>query len=181
MKVLKFLDELLERSLMCALLSGMCVLIFMQIVFRYVINLPLAWTEEIGRYFFVWLIYLGCSYAVKKRRHLKVDAVLLLFKARGRFYMSLISNTLFFVFCVVIAYYGSDIVYEMQFIRLQESPAVGIPMALVYAAVPIGSILMCIRLIQDSCLLIQEYKNKKDDIDTKELMQRQINEEMNLK
>jgi TRAP-type C4-dicarboxylate transport system permease small subunit len=69
----------------------------------------------------------------------------------------------------------------MQFVRVQESPAVGIPMSLVYAAVPIGCLLMSIRLIQDTFLLIKEHKNNMDEIDAKELMQRQINEEMNLK
>jgi TRAP-type C4-dicarboxylate transport system permease small subunit len=178
--ILKRLDENLEKSLMVCLLGAMCVLIFLQILFRYLLNMPLAWTEEISRYCYVWLIYLGASYAVKKRRHLKVDAVLLLFKARGRFVLMTISNLLFMLFCVVIAYYGTDIVYMMQFVRVQESPAVGIPMSVVYAAVPVGTVLMIIRLTQDTLLLIREYRERKDDVDTKALLQRQINEEMNI-
>lgn len=181
LNLLKIMDEHLEKSLMFLLLTGMCLLIFVQIIFRYVVNLPLAWTEEIARYFFIWLIYLGSSYAVKKRRHLKVDAVLLLFKARGRCITLVISNLFFLLFCIAMAYYGTDIVYIMQFVRVQESPAVGIPMSLVYAAVPIGCLLMSIRLVQDTILLIKEHKYNQDNIDTKELMQRQINEEMNLK
>lgn len=180
MSILKRLDENLEKSLMVCLLGAMCVLIFLQILFRYLLNMPLAWTEEISRYCYVWLIYLGASYAVKKRRHLKVDAVLLLFKARGRFVLMTISNLLFMLFCVVIAYYGTDIVYMMQFVRVQESPAVGIPMSVVYAAVPVGTVLMIIRLTQDTLLLIREYRERKDDVDTKALLQRQINEEMNI-
>ncbi len=181
MSILKMLDRNLEKYLMIVLLSGMCILIMLQILFRYLVNWPLAWTEEIARYLFVWLIYFGASYAVKMRRHLKVDAVLLLFRARGRFYMMLISNVLFLLFCVVIGYYGTDIVYIMQFVKVQISPAVGIPMALVYAAVPLGSVLMVIRLVQDTILLLKEHRMQADNVDTKTLLQQQINSEMNLK
>jgi len=179
--ILKMIDENLERSLMVGLLSAMSVLIFLQILFRYIMNMPLAWTEEIARYCFVWNIYLGASYAVKKRRHLKVDAVLLLFKTRGRFVLMTISNLLFLVFCFVIAYYGADIVNMMVFVKPQISPAVGIPMWIIYAAVPVGTILMVIRLTQDTILLYREFRERKDDVDTRTLMQQQINEEMNIK
>jgi TRAP-type C4-dicarboxylate transport system permease small subunit len=156
LKVLKFLDENFEKYLLVVILTAMCILIGLQVFFRYFVNLPLAWTEEISRYLFVWLIYLASSLAVKKRRHLKVDAVLLLFKAKGQYILKIISNFLFLLFCVFISYYAYKITYTLQFIRYQESPAVGIPMSLAYASVFVGLVLMIIRLIQDTILLIKE-------------------------
>lgn len=180
LQLLKYLDQHIEEYLLALALSLMCILIGLQIVFRYFGNMPLAWTEELARYLFVWLIYLGCSYAVRKRRHLKVDAVLLLFGSRGRFVLKLISNILFLVFCLVILVYGSKMAYLVQTVKAQTSPVMQIPMGLIYGSVPAGALLMTIRLIQDTILLIMEKRVQQQDINTTTLLQKQINEEMNL-
>lgn len=152
---LKYLDRI-EELMMVMFLGLMCIFIGLQIIFRYILNWPLAWTEELARYLFVWVIYLGASIGVRKRRHLKVDAVLFLFGEKGKFMLRLLSNFIFLFFCIIIAYEGFRIVYVMQFIRPQYSPAVRFPMALAYASVPFGAVLMIIGLIRDTILLFKE-------------------------
>jgi len=171
MNIIRYLDENIERILLMITLSLMCILIGLQIIFRYVISFPLAWTEEIARYLFVWMIYLGASLAFKRRRHLKVDAVLLLFGPTGKFVLQLVSNMLCVVFCLFVSYYGVIITYRMQFVLPQVSPTVQIPMALAYAAVPVGTILMLIRLTQDTVLIVRERRNKEQAEPEKELLQ----------
>lgn len=51
------------------LLAAMVLVILLQVVFRYAINLSLAWTEEIGRYLFVWVCLLGASLAYRLAAH----------------------------------------------------------------------------------------------------------------
>lgn len=176
MRIWRLLDEKAEEYISVFLLSLMCILIFIQIIFRYCFKLPLAWSEEIARYAFVWIIYMGASLGVKRRRHLKVDAVLLLFKRKGVFVLKLISNFLTFVFSGIMAYYGTYMVYLLAFVRHQTSPAVGIPMSIPYGSVALGMILMSIRLIQDTIQLVSEYKNGEDVDVSKELQEQAIDD-----
>ena len=57
MKILKWLDNYLELTVSVFLMSLMTVLIFLQVVMRYVMHNSLSWSEELARYTFVWLIY----------------------------------------------------------------------------------------------------------------------------
>lgn len=65
MKILKWLDNYLELTVSVFLMSLMTVLIFLQVIMRYVMHNSLSWSEELARYTFVWLIYIAISYGSK--------------------------------------------------------------------------------------------------------------------
>ena len=48
---------------------------FLQMLFRFVFNLPLAWTEELSRYVFIILTYCGASTAVLDNAHVRVELI----------------------------------------------------------------------------------------------------------
>lgn len=149
MRLLRKLFDNLEEYLLTFALGSMVVYIFMQILLRYVFNLPLAWTEELARFTFVWLIYLGASLAVKKQRHLRVDAALFLFPKAIRPYITLLGDLLFLLFAVILTKETATLTYTVTFIRRQVSPAMQIPMGLAYLAIPLSFGLMIIRLCQN--------------------------------
>ena len=100
------------------------------------------------------MIFIGVSYAVKKNKHLKVDAITMLFNDKGKTIIGIIANVLFLVFAVVITYYSFEIVGRIT----RESAALQIPMSWVYAAPAAGMALTVIRLIQN---LVQQYSSLK--------------------
>jgi TRAP-type C4-dicarboxylate transport system permease small subunit len=137
----------------------MTIIISLQLILRWS-GLPLDWTEEVARYCFVWLVYIACSYGVKKRAHIKVDAVMLLFKGKAKGVLKIISNVLFFVFAAVVSYQGILLLQKINATH-QVSPAVQIPMVVPYASYTVGFILVMIRLIQDTILLyIENFKSE---------------------
>lgn len=154
MKALKWMDENLEKVICMVLLSAMTIIIMMQLILRWT-GQPLDWTEEIARYCFVWLVYIACSYGVKKRAHIKVDAVMLLFSGRGKFIIQVISNVLFFVFAAVISYQGIRLLDKLGHFG-QVSPAVQLPMVIPYASFAVGFMMVMVRLIQDTILMFRE-------------------------
>lgn len=154
MKMLKWMDENLEKVICMVLLSAMTIIIMMQLILRWT-GQPLDWTEEIARYCFVWLVYIACSYGVKKRAHIKVDVVMLLFRGKGKFIIQVISNVLFFVFAAVVSYQGMLLLKKLGHFG-QVSPAVQIPMVIPYASYTIGFIMVMMRLIQDTILMFRE-------------------------
>ena len=75
MKVLKLIDEKLEEIFLVIILIAAVVIVAMQVVTRYIFKIPLPWSEEIARYLFLWLTWVGASYATKERKHVSIDLV----------------------------------------------------------------------------------------------------------
>lgn len=158
MKILRWLDRHIEETLLIIFSTIMVAVIFLQVVMRQFDN-SLSWSEELARYSFIWLVYIGISYGVKKDRHIKVDVVLLLLKDKGKIILSIISNLLVLFFALFVIRYGYDIASQLLGFG-QKSPANQIPMGLVYMATPIGMGLTVIRLIQK---LIKQIKALRGD------------------
>lgn len=122
--------------------------IFIEVVCRYVLFISTAWSEELSRYLFVWLTYIGSAYALNEGQHVEIDIApqvvgkLAYFKDKkkvNRFfdYTSAIGSVLFLiVFCMI---FNSFILFVMK--GTMTSPTMHIPMEYVYMPVLAGSIL----------------------------------------
>ncbi len=164
LKFLKALDEKFELYICVVLMSFMTVLIFVQVFMRYVMHNSLTWSEELARYIFIWLIYLGISYGAKIMKHIKIDAALGLFPKAARPYVVILGDILFLVFAIFIVYTSWGVVQKQ--IKLgQTSPALHVPMWIVYLAPTVGFALTTIRQIQT---LIYRFKCLKQGDETEE-------------
>lgn len=134
-------------------------LVFLQVIMRYVFSSSLSWSEELARYLFLWQIWLGASYAVKERKHLRIEAVQSMIKsASGKIRFELVALFLWLVFSIFMVYKGGELV-KLLFVRGQVSPAMRVPMAYAYASVPVGCLLMSIRLIAEIRTMFKEYSS----------------------
>ena len=147
MKVVRFLDENLEKLICVVCLALMSILIVLQVFFRYVLNNSLSWSEELARYLFIWMIYIGISYGVNMDKHICVDAVYSFMPKGVKKWYAIVAYILFLVFAIAVVYFGI-LVVGMQISSGQVSPAMGIPMQYIYAAPVVGMVLTAFRLIQ---------------------------------
>lgn len=138
----------------CALLMLLMVaVVTAQVISRYVFGNPFTWTEELGRYTFVWLSMLGMTIAIKYGSHIALD--ILVKKLRGVPQKSLmILNHLFVLtFAVILTYSGMNIV---QLGTKQSSPSLGLPMEFVYIVIPISGILMMYFVFNEILRIFQQ-------------------------
>jgi len=135
------------------------VLIFIQVIMRYIFKNSLSWSEELARYLFIWLIYFGISYGAKIRKHIKIEAFLGLLPKSCRKYIPIIGDLLFLIFSVFIAITANTLVHK-QLALGQTSTAMHIPMAVIYAAPMVGFVLTAIRQIQTIYYRVQVLKGK---------------------
>lgn len=154
MKILKWLDEHIEEVFLIIFSVAMVVVIALQVFMRFVLGSSLAWSEELARYCFIWLVYIGISYGVKKQRHIKVDVLLIVLKDKMKIFLSILANIIFLGFAIFVIIYGYGIAAKVLAWG-QASPALNMPMGLVYMATPVGMGLTAIRLIQQ---LIKQFK-----------------------
>ncbi|MDR3284175.1 MAG: TRAP transporter small permease [Treponema sp.] len=147
MKILKWLDDNFEQTVSIALMSLMTVIMFIQVIMRYVFSNSLSWSEELARYMFIWLVYFGISYGAKIRKHIKIEAFLGVFPKKARPYIEVLGDVLFFLFAIFIIYTSFQWV-QRQIMLKQRSPALHIPMWIVYAAPFVGFMLCAFRQVQ---------------------------------
>ena len=136
-----------EEYLLVTGLAFSVVLIFFQIIMRYVFKNSLAWSEELARYVFLWLIWVGASFAVKEERHLRIEAFANIFTGNRRKIFELVVLIIWFGFSLVLAYLGYNLTSRIM-TSGQVSPAMRMPMYYAYASVPVGSLLMTVRLVE---------------------------------
>ncbi|PAU78328.1 TRAP transporter small permease [Halomonas salipaludis] len=147
MKVVKWIDEYAEISVCVVLMLMMAALLAVQVFMRYVMGASLSWSEEIARYLFIWLIYLGISFGAREMRHIKIDTALHLFPSFLRPWVVVLGDVLFLIFSLYIVWTSWSVI-ERQIMLGQTSPAVNVPMWIVYAAPCVGFALTAIRQLQ---------------------------------
>jgi TRAP-type C4-dicarboxylate transport system permease small subunit len=139
--------RLLNRAVDACVMSLMAVLavvLFLAVITRYMFNFPLAWSEEVSRYAFVWLSFLGAELCFRANMHIGVDLLVRLFPLRVQQIVWRGGQALAAILLIGLLIAGINmtaLTYD------QLSPALGIPMSFVYLAVPVGAALMCLELV----------------------------------
>ncbi|MFI8595603.1 TRAP transporter small permease [Microbacterium sp. NPDC078428] len=132
-----------------ALLGVMVVVIFLQVIARYVFGDSFSWSEELARYCFIWLIYFTLGAVVLKAQHVTVDAIISRLPANVSRWWEQGIQVVIFALNVLILVYGMILVVRM-FGLGQTSSALHLPMWVVYTALPVGLLLASIRAMQAS-------------------------------
>ncbi len=152
--------ELMDRAVnwfLALLMAAMVVIIAAQVWYRFVLNDPLSWSEEAGRYLFVWISFMGAAAGVRYQVHLGIDLMDKLLSPGLYRWVVVLINLIIQVFLVVIIYWGFKI---LGVIKFQESASMHISMAYPYLAVPVGSIFMFINSVR---VLVAALRNKTMD------------------
>ena len=97
--------RLLER-LMVFLLSAMVLMVFGNVVLRWTVDSGIDVSEEMSRFFFVWLTFIGAVVVMREHLHLGVDMLVGKFGRRGRLLCMMASDTLI-LFCCAVFFWGT--------------------------------------------------------------------------
>ena len=116
-------------------------------VFRYVLQAPLSWSEELARFLLMWLASLSGAYAFKTRSHFALRFVVDRFDPLWQRLVGALVTLSVVTFLAVFAYAGvSKFTFE---VRTMESPATQISMAIPYSSAFVGSVLMLYYVIRN--------------------------------
>ncbi len=135
----------LEEILSVALVTAMCAVVALQVFCRLVLGSPLSWSEELATILFVWVTMIGASLALKRGEHFAVELLQARLPSAGRRTAGVLVGLLLTVFSLILLVKGFEMAWRNIPVR---TPAMEIPRALPYAAVPAGGTLMLIRSLQ---------------------------------
>jgi len=140
------------RAFLNSLLVVMVVVVFTQVFFRFVVERPLPWSEEVARYIMVWLTFLGAALAVEKRAHAVVEMFVKWFPRPVRVGMALLAMAASCLFYGLMTYYGARLITHSM---TQFSPVLQLPMGYVYVVIPLSGVMLLLNtLVQAHELLV---------------------------
>jgi len=114
---------------------------FIQVFSRYVLNFSFSWTEESARFAFIWLNMLGACVCLKRGSHAAITLLVDLFPAGLKKVVQICTNLLILFATSLMIVQGVKVVAVTT---AQPSPALGLPMAMIYLCVPVGGVIMAI-------------------------------------
>jgi len=141
-------DDALSRAeeTFLALTHGLIAgLIVLTVFFRYVLNNPLTWTEEVIVTIFAWMLFIGFSSGFRQRMHIRIDALLLVLPLRGRAVLGLLAVSVTAATLLVLAWFGT----QQAWIMLHtETPMLRISAAWAVAALPVSAVFALLHIIR---------------------------------
>lgn len=147
MKVIeKYLMKIMNTIIVVSL-ALMVIMVFSNVVMRYAFNSGITSSEEMSRFLFLWLIFIGAIVAMKENAHLGVDTLVARLPRSGKIACVLLSNALM-LWCCYLFFVGS---WRQTIVGLgTEMPATGISMAYHYATGVVMSLGIGVILISNS-------------------------------
>ena len=152
----KFLDnsEKFIGVIIVALLAVAFLIIFAQVVIRYVFKSGFPWMEESARYMIIWMSCLGASIAVRKKRHMSIDVLEVRFPPRLRKTMSFILDLAVLAFFIIIIIVGTK--YALRNTE-NRSPGLNLRLTYVYFSIVFGMALSVLYAIEQMWITLTKY------------------------
>ena len=132
--------------ILCSLLVSIVIITFVQVLFRYVFQFSLAWTEELARYIFLWLAALSIAYAFKTKSHFALTFLVDRVQKKYRNVIYKTVNVLMLLFLSIFVWKSFE--YTLSVID-QFGPGTGLSMSVPYSSSFFGGILMIYYIVQD--------------------------------
>jgi len=138
-------------------MAVMLILIFMQVVTRYLMGFSFEWCEELARFLFVWTTFIGSALMMGENGHLAVEFLPNTLKGKpAGIVLEIFIKLCSYVFILILVTQGWKMTTKMMF---QLAPATDLPMGVVYAIIPAGATLMLFYLIRDTARLFRSLKS----------------------
>lgn len=129
------------------------VVIFVQVIARYILKVALPWTEEFARYAFIWLIFLANAMAERQKEHFRVSYFVEQAPRRVRYAFWVLGEILIFIFFIWL------LVDSLQFVRMGKrmiSTVLQLRLDWVYWALPVAVLFSLLNRTRNIVVVLRE-------------------------
>ncbi|NIZ63453.1 TRAP transporter permease DctQ [Sedimentitalea sp. CY04] len=158
MNILRQLDRNAERWLLLVFYVMLVVTMAVEVLRRELFSYSSIWGEEIVRYSFIYLAWVGAAAAVKERAHIRIDVLLHYLGPRPKAVFYIFGDLVMFVVALVALYWSFEtVLVSAKFGSVTD----GLRISKVWflAAVPVGFTLMIFRLVQS---FLRDFRSLRD-------------------
>lgn len=145
----------LTISLASLFFLAMCIIVIMSVFLRYFFSFSFRWVDELIRYLFIYVVFLGIPVVFWQKSHVRIQFFASFFTKKTKYLVSIFSDLLILI---TILYIGNSTIQMINtYIGQTPSPGLKIPMKYVYFAVIISFILLTIEIARR---FISRYKGE---------------------
>lgn len=127
------------EPVLVAILVVLVAVVLGNVIGRYVFSFALTWADEMARFLFVWLTFLGATVGLARGAHIGMDIIVQTLPPRAARVMQALALVLMMVFLAVWGWYSVELVERSMTFR---TPAMGMPRGYIYAIAPFSAVLM---------------------------------------
>jgi TRAP-type transport system small permease protein len=139
-----------NRWAMILLLAAMALIVFANVVLRYLTNASIEWGEEVARHMMIWLTFIGSGIVLRYGGHIAIENLQDAMPTRMGQAMRALVALLLLAFFLMLIWTGYA---YTQRTMLQLTASTQIPFGYIYAAIPVGGVLLLIHFL----LIIRAY------------------------
>lgn len=146
--LIRAIDRDGERYLLLVFYTLVVVVIGVEVIRRFVLSFSSIWGEEIARFAFIYLTWIGASAGVKNRSHIRIDVIYSWVPERHHVWLYVLADVATMAFAVVALYYSLiPIITSISFDSVTDGLRINRSFFLV--AVPLGFTMTLVRLVQN--------------------------------
>ncbi|MEM1381900.1 MAG: TRAP transporter small permease [Pseudomonadota bacterium] len=156
--ILRNLNQNAERWLLLVFYVMLVATMFIEVLRRELFSYSSIWGEEIVRYSFIYLAWIGCAAAVKERGHIRIDVIMNYIGWRAKALLYIFGDLVMFVVAIIALYWSFEtVLVSAKFGSV--TPGLRISQVWFLMAVPFGFALVVLRLVQSFLRDVKDLRN----------------------
>lgn len=132
--------------------GAMLLLVFAQVITRYIFNYTPYFGEELARYLFVWVVFLSLPLVARYGGHMAIETLTSRVRGAALKFLNIMADIFTIIFMGIMVWCGIQMVMRTSY---QTSPALMIPMSWVYVVIPFGCAVMLLYTLANLVNVIQ--------------------------
>lgn len=148
MNIRKKIDTVLA-SFLVFIMSIMVLNVLWQVFSRFILESPSSFTDELARYLMIWIGILGAAYVAGQNMHVAIEILPKRFSTATQKKMKKLVGILIIIFCLTSMVIGGSRLVYITHVLGQKSPALQVPLSVVYLVIPLSGLLIIYYKVSD--------------------------------
>lgn len=136
-------------SFLSMIMAAMVINVLWQVFTRFILNNPSSFTDELARYLMIWVGVLGAAYISGKNKHVAIDILSNRLTVKNQKKVAILVHAIVIIFSILVLVIGGFRLVYITAVLNQNSPALHIPLAVVYAVIPLSGLLIIYYKLND--------------------------------
>ena len=132
-------------SQLCLVL--LLVLVFHEVVARYMFNSPTLYSVELSEYLLIFLAFMAAGWVLQEDKHVRMQSILHLFPKRLQHLFIGFNSCIVLLFCAILVWQGGKASFIAWRGGYHSSSLLNTPMWIPYLIIPLGSLLLALQLV----------------------------------
>ncbi|MGP3667300.1 MAG: TRAP transporter small permease subunit [Candidatus Bathyarchaeota archaeon] len=162
-RVIDWINETVGRICFIFIVASGVILVY-EVLVRYIFRIPTVWEIETSIYLIMFVTLVGAGYGLKHNAHINVDLVIRLLPPKVRHWLLIVGSILSLTFAIFVAWRGLVLWWTAYSLGWRTGTLFNPPLAIPYAFIPLGMILLSLQYI----VYIAELISKKPEEVVKE-------------